>query len=148
MNKKTIIYCILGAVLLVVFLSVITYHQSKDKDNKFHATPLAPVEKLISTLYFKQGTYSDYKTLFSNKNNVISEKEFKSYQFMGQPNVIFPVDNDSVANVMKHMKQQQIDPNTVKVFWSKDLNGSANSLEEATATWVMIKQNGKWYIGN
>lgn len=142
MLNKTVVIGVFGVLLVIVILFFVLYQSNQ---NKFNSTPLAVVEKLVSVLYFNQGTYADYKSLFADKSRVITEQEFNNYEYKGQPDSKFPTDNDSVADVMKNMKEQQMDPNTVKVFWSTNPKDTA---ETAQVKWAIIKQNGKWFIRN
>lgn len=142
MNNKIIAIGFVGIVLIIVLIII---YNNKANENKLHGTPIAPVEKLIGSLFFNQGTYTEYKSLFANESRVISESQFNEYKSKNKPEMTFPKDYSSVASIMKNMKQKQTDPNTVIVYWPVDPQETA---ENARVKWTVIKQNGKWFIRN
>ncbi|MDU6877227.1 hypothetical protein ACQX0N_06340 [Clostridium tepidum] len=143
MNKRKSKFIILGIV--IVLLAVFGYNQYQKKQ-KFIGTPLEPIYKVVKIQNFKEGTYEDYKALFSNPNKVITKEQFDAYRDSNKSKETFKYDNDSIKGIMSHMKSEEKDKDLYKVYYLKNVNDD-NEKKDANY-WIVVKENNKWLIKN
>lgn len=105
---------------------------------------LEPINNLIKTLYFKEGTYKNYRSAFTDPNNALKEKDFQDYKNSHSAKENFKYDSDTIDSIMKHMKIIE-DKNMVKVYYLKDVNSNET---KGAQYWEITKKDGKWRIKN
>ncbi|WP_446898489.1 hypothetical protein ACSVC9_00755 [Clostridium sp. LBM24168] len=143
MRKKGIIIGII--VIIIALIGSISY---KTYTNKIQGigTPLEPIHKLVRIQYFDQGTYTEYKALFTDPKSVLIESQFESYRKNHKTNDFFKYGSDSINGVIKHMKVEKENDNLYKVYYLKNINDEE---EKKTANyWIVAKKNGKWLLKN
>ncbi|MGO5092829.1 hypothetical protein [Clostridium sp. LCP25S3_F10] len=143
MDKKKSKLIILGIV--VVLLGVFTYSHYQKKQ-KFIGTPLEPIYKVVKIQNFKEGTYDEYKALFSNPDKVITKEQFDAYRNSNKIKENFKYDNDSIKGIMSHMKSEEKNKDLYKVYYLKNVN---DDKEKKDANyWMITKKDNKWLIKN
>lgn len=137
MKKKNIVI-----TALIVFIAVTTF--TIYKLTSYRTGPLEPAYKLVNTLYFNNGTYEDYKTLFTSSKNSFTEKQFNA--FRKSPTIKdFKYGSSSVKEIMSHMKTVQ-NGDKATIYYLKDVNDK-NEMKTAMK-WNVEKSNGKWVLKN
>lgn len=106
---------------------------------------LTTVKKLISVLYFKDGDYKEYKGLFTNPERALNETKFNEYRKDHSAKDKFPVDNETVDSIMKHMKAVKNDKN-ITVYYLKDINNE-KEMQDALQ-WKLVEKGNKTVIRN
>ncbi|WPC42243.1 hypothetical protein [Clostridium sp. JS66] len=156
MKKKNILILISIIVLIGLIGGGLYKYNEKHKldaaaNNKILAAEkeqLEPINTLVKTLYFKQGTYKDYIVVFKNPNNALNEKAFDSYRNNHTAADIFKYDPSTADSIMKHMKvvQDFKNKNTAKVYYLKDIKKLEDN--KNSQSWQVVKIGDKWKINN
>src|SRR3712207_1858028 len=140
MNKKAIIIVVM--VILITLVGGISYKNKVE----YIGTPLEPMYKLIKIQYFNQGTYQEYKSLFTDQRNVLEENQFETNRKCRTAQDAFKYDSDTIKGIMKHMKLEKEKDNVYKVYYLKNVN---NEKEKKSANyWMVIKKESKWLLKN
>ena len=143
MNKRKNKFIILGIV--VVLLGIFSYNHYQKKQ-KFIGSPLEPIYKVVKIQNFKEGTYEEYKALFSNPDKVITKEQFDAYRNSNKSKETFKYDNDSIKGIMSHMKSEEKSKDSYKVYYLKNVNDDKEKKDENY--WMVIKKDNKWVIRN
>ncbi|WP_434297421.1 hypothetical protein [Clostridium sporogenes] len=143
MNKGKSKFIILGIIVILVGILSYTYYQKKQS---FVNTPLEPIYKIVKIQNFKEGTYEEYKELFTNPNKVITKEQFEAYRNSNKSKDMFKYDGSSIKGIMKHMKSEEKDKDLYKVYYLKNVNDD-NGKKDANY-WMVVKENNKWVIKN
>lgn len=143
MKKKVIVAGII--VILIAITASVSYKLYRSKTEGI-GTPLEPMYKLVKIQHFDEGTYADYKALFTDPKNVLTESQFDNYRKTHKSNDIFKYDADTINGVMKHMTAEKEKDDLYKVYYLKNVN---DEKEKKTANyWLVIKKNNKWLLQN
>lgn len=141
MKKVRLILAIILVVALIgtIFASVSVIFGRQNKNNDV----LEPVNKLISTLYYNQGSYNEYKSLFIQPNKALKEDSFNNVRKYTKVGDYFKYDSDNIKSLMKHMVVVKNNDQAV-VYYVKDTN-SQEELKTAKS-WALQYVDGKWKI--
>lgn len=137
-NKKSTILLILPFILILSLFGC-------SPKSKYKRTALEPVNKLVNILYFNNGTYEEYKGVFTNPNNAFTKEKFN--QFRKNPDKSsFKYGATSAEEVMKHMKAGIEDSNLVTVYYLEDPEKTKEA--DAAMQWKVENKDGKWLLKN
>lgn len=143
MDKKKSKLIILGIVVVLLGVFAYSHYQKKQK---FIGSPLEPIYKVVKIQNFKEGTYDEYKALFSNPDKVITKEQFDAYRNSNKSKETFKYDNDSIKGIMSHMKSEEKSKDSYKVYYLKNVN---DDKEKKDANyWMITKKDNKWLIRN
>lgn len=143
MNKRKSKFIILGIVIVLIGIFSYKYYENKQK---FVGTPLEPIYKVVKIQNFKEGTFEDYKELFSDSSEVITKEQFETYRDSNKSKDMFKYDNDSIKGIMSHMKFEKQDKDLYKIYYLKNVND--NNEKSNANYWMVTKKNNKWVIKN
>ena len=147
-KKMVIIFLIIamcGTLLPAVASMVVKPGKAKSDVNlvsKFKPV-LKPIEKYITTLYYDQGSYSEYKSSLLNPEKALDEASFDNVRKETTANDYFKYDSQTPEGMIKHMIYIEKD-NQIIVYYLKDIN-SKQEMKKAK-TWTLEKKSGNWLI--
>lgn len=98
------------------------------------------VKKLIDSIYFKKGTYEEYKALFSLPDRVASKEKFEDARNSLKIADKFGKDYKSSDEIAKHFTIAKKDNMTDVNFKSED--------GQKETKWQVVEKNGKYFIYN
>ncbi|EQB88389.1 uncharacterized membrane protein YciS (DUF1049 family) [Clostridium punense] len=98
------------------------------------------VKKLIDIVYFKQGTYEEYKSLFSLPDRVASKEKFEEARSKSSVVEKFGKEYENSEEIVKNFKVEKKDSITTVFFKSED--------GEKESTWQVIEKDSKYLIYN
>lgn len=125
---------LLRALLLVCSCSFLAVGCSTTAD------PVKPVDSMLKSLYFKSGTYEDYRNSFETPSKVISEQEFKGMQEKGSAALF---DKKSESDVLPMLRSFQKDDKTAVVYWVDFTKDKSSDMH-----WNVVKTDNGWKIEN
>jgi len=145
MKKKGIIIGVI--IILVAIVGILSYNSHRNKV-QFIGTSRAPIYKLVKIQYFDEGTYADYKALFTDSKGILTQSQFEGYRKLKTAKQMFKYDSESINGVMKHMKSvmEGKNANLYKIYYLKDINSQKEI--KTSSYWMVEKKDGKWLIKN
>lgn len=121
----------------------VTLEQEEQK-NEQAGEQLAVAKQFIEIAYFDKGTYDDFLALHADTATANTEEEFNNFRESTTAEDQFPVDSDSVENMLKHLVAVSIDEKHAEVYWVNDKAKATK--EDAAYVWQLVKINGAWKI--
>jgi len=118
--------------------------EQQEQQNEQASEHFAIVEQFIKIAYFDEGTYADFTALYADSTKANTEEEFNEFRKTTEAADQFPVDSDSVENMMKHLVAVPIDENNAEVYWVEDKAKATKA--DAAFVWSLTNVNGDWKI--
>lgn len=139
-------------LMMALILSLAACSNDKPKEEKEDVVvkneeakeQIAVVEKFIEIAYFDEGTYEDFTALYADPKKVNTEEEFNEFRKTNEAKDVFPVDTDSVKDIVKHLVADKVDDTNADVYWLKDTK--KDKKEAATSVWSVTKVDDEWKI--
>lgn len=140
MSKNSKVAIGILIILLILSLGGYFYYNNYRNANNT-STPLNTIKTLVGYMFFDQGSYRDYSRLFLAKSRVQNIKEINDFKTKKLLPAYFPGD-DSLENVMLHMKVEYQGDNNASVYWKGEKTSSYNP------KWELTRVQNKWLIKN
>lgn len=141
--QKRVIPLIIFLTILLTLAGCDSSEREAEISEEAYAA-LETMESYIRVFFFDEGTYEDYQGFFTADQNIISEERFNQFQEDNEPEDTFPAGYESVEALMEHMKIEELDSDTVKIYYIED--PSRQDIDEALFHWNLKKVDGQWYI--
>ena len=92
-----------------------TLEQEEQKNEQAEAH-FEVVEQFIKIAYFDEGTYEDFVALHADPTTANTEEEFNNFRETTTAEGQFPIDSDSVENMLKHLVAVANDETHAEVY--------------------------------
>ncbi len=116
------------------------YNPAKSEDEAKNT-----IKKLVSVLYFKNGSYDDYKVLFTDSEKAMNETKFNEFRKSHTAKDKFKYDPESVESIMKHMKTVKTDKD-ITVYYLEDISDTKEM--QSAIKWILVEKDNKTLIMN
>lgn len=96
-------------------------------------------ENLIEILYFDKGTYSDYKSLFTNPEKTIDEDAFNKFRANPDFSDKFPYSEKNIVSIMQNIVIEQVGQE-YRVYYVKE--PKVKEIPPEATFWKFVQKDG------